>query len=200
MAVITSKQVVLPTRIYRWQKYSANTETITTEAHSAGSTLVRISQSTYGEPYAIEAGAYVGAMSSVYSYPNIQIEHTVGTSETITRTETVSNGAYLGLHLWVGDMESDEALIDVTTADEQFYVTYSGSVTFTVTSKYTYTASTGKHDFYLTLTANKAVEEELDSPITKYSKGSTSYGLVESEDVDAYPDNGHKDGYWYVRV
>lgn len=36
---------------------------------------------------------------------------------------------------------------------------------------------------------------------TNETQGSTSYGQVESEDADAYPENGkHTDGYWYVYI
>lgn len=49
-------------------------------------------------------------------------------------------------------------------------------------------------------TWNKYNAVATTSPTTTYSKGTTSYGTVESQDVDAYPDNGYQDGYWYVRV
>lgn len=53
-------------------------------------------------------------------------------------------------------------------------------------NKYNAVATTSEYETYPTTTT--------------YSKGTTSYGTVESQDVDAYPDNGYQDGYWYVRV
>lgn len=93
MAIITSKQLVLPTRIYRWQKYSVVTTTVTEKSWSTNPAVSAwnsyIDDDTQPLVYSglgVSASSSAGWSSSV--------DHELGKSSTLTTTVTKGAGTY----------------------------------------------------------------------------------------------------------
>lgn len=90
---------------------------------------------------------------------------------TTTGAYTVTGSAFATINGGGYEGSMDEYVVTVDGGDPNWY-----NVT-----KYTHTATAATSHY-------------------EYSKGATQYANVTSEDPDAYPANGHQDGYWYVAV
>lgn len=190
MAVFCTGATV-PTPVYRWYKYSANSETITTKTYSAGRSLLSLSAASSSSDVAYGSGQLSVSPVTIASAAQIGAYGNAG--ESSSATVTVSAGTAWKLTLTGYFMKSDGTTTTAVTD------TISGPALDTAV---TFTLYTSVYSSYYSswVTADKAVVVTLDDPITQYSQGDTYYGIVESADEDAYPDGGHQDGYWYVRM
>lgn len=111
----------------------------------------------------------------LYDGPNMMIELSTPAGTYLTLSpQTTANALFYAENGWFEQMYYSSP------------VKVSGKAyTYTVTNT-TYDAG---YDKYLTSEYG-----------TAYSKGSTSYGTVSSTNSSAYPSNGYKDGYWYVKT
>lgn len=88
--------------------------------------------------------------------------------------------------------------IPIKNAGGYYEVSSSGLTVKLITDVYGIGEGDTITDWYVDKKTVAVAKRTLNS--TWYTKGSTSYGVVEGYSGD-YPDNGrHSDGYWYVRV
>lgn len=193
---------------YSWKKYNAVEETNTYtfwEKWSANvSTRSGVVQGS-GAPDSEDTGYWygnTGDFSELHMTQSWATAYTINSDNkfvlTDPETETLTTGgAYSRWGIPAGSYYGDSGPTDTlyyTSTLRYFGISVSTVEANPDDNGYAYRATVvytiPGHDYSLTY----------EDDVTTYSKGSTSYGTVSSTNSSAYPSNGYKDGYWYVKT
>lgn len=199
MAVFLSRPFTIPVVKYKWKKYIAD---VTSETIPSGSNIL------YGQFTDVE---------SAYDHYSGKVEYTLGTTSS---SVTLDSG--LTSRPAITQTTSKDITVTSTTTDMNYSALlylyqsngteyaqgynpyFNGTVTNAKNVKFTLHLELIVGMTHTTISArlraNAAVGKPLSSPKTSYND-TALVGIVTSENINAYPDDGlASDGYWYQRV